>query len=96
VRADAGVDTGDELIARAVSEGQIVLETRAVIVQRIRAQFAGGEGTEGLRRSRAADLKPERERLVERVDERDIAAERRRGDELLKELGVADRPAKAS
>jgi AbrB family looped-hinge helix DNA binding protein len=96
VRADAGVDIGDDLIARAASEGQIVLETRAVVVRRIRAQFADGEGTDGLRRSRATDLELEGARTVERAAERDIAAEQRRGDEILRELGVAHHQTKAS
>lgn len=98
VRRAAGVEVGDELIARAMADGQIVLETRAAIAQRIRARFAGGDGTEGLRSAREADLVLDEQRRAPRppATQADLASERRRADEILVALGAMPPHAEAS
>lgn len=90
VREQVGLAPGDELIVRPIGEGQVMLETRAAVVRRLRSRFAGGGGSAGLAEARAMD------RLIEaRQDEsrgadtpRNREAERRRGDQILEALGV--------
>jgi bifunctional DNA-binding transcriptional regulator/antitoxin component of YhaV-PrlF toxin-antitoxin module len=97
-RSAAGVDIGDELIVRAVAEGQIMLETRAAVARRIKARFAGGDGTPGLRKSRAADAALDEQRRNRKAARggRDRDAERRRGEEILVALGVLIEDERAS
>ncbi|MFC7480758.1 AbrB/MazE/SpoVT family DNA-binding domain-containing protein [Luedemannella flava] len=72
VRQAAGVGVGDELIARVLADGRIVLETRAAIAKRIRARFAGEQRTErhdtsGVRDTAAAARRTDRAAFRPRI-----------------------------
>jgi bifunctional DNA-binding transcriptional regulator/antitoxin component of YhaV-PrlF toxin-antitoxin module len=96
LRREAGVEVGDELVARVVGPHQILVETREAVAARLRARFRDGGGTDDLRRARAADRAVEELTSVRRSvvsrDVRDLAAEERRAVEILDALEVAGPP----
>ena len=88
VRTEAGVDIGDELIIRTVAPGQIMLETREVVIGRLRSRFANSGGTKELRNARQHDnrlddrrSRPPRSRRSEELED-DI----RRAEQILSAL----------
>lgn len=44
LRQELGLEVGDELVARA-EDGRLVFEPRAAVIRRLRARFAGVEGS---------------------------------------------------
>lgn len=44
LRQELGLETGDELVARA-ENGRLVFEPRAAVIERLRARFKGIEGS---------------------------------------------------
>jgi AbrB family looped-hinge helix DNA binding protein len=97
-REEAGIAVGDELIVRPVSDGQIMLETRAAIARRLRSRFAQGDGTAGLAQARAQDRELESRSHVDpdRGQRRDRDAEVRRADRILEALEAMPPQALAS
>lgn len=93
LRREAGVQVGDELIARAVGPHQILVEAREAVAARLRARFRDAGGTDDLRQARAADRAIEEPTSVRRSgvprDGRDLAAEEHRAAEILDALAVA-------
>jgi bifunctional DNA-binding transcriptional regulator/antitoxin component of YhaV-PrlF toxin-antitoxin module len=96
LRREAGVQVGDELVARAVGPHQILVETREAVAARLRARFRDAGGTDDLRRARSADRAVEELTSVQRSvvsrDARDLAAEEHRAAEILDALEVAGSP----
>jgi bifunctional DNA-binding transcriptional regulator/antitoxin component of YhaV-PrlF toxin-antitoxin module len=90
LRREAGVQVGDELVARTVGPHQILVETREAVAARLRARFREAGGTDDLRRARAADRAAEELTSVRRSgvspDTRDLAAEDHRATEILDAL----------
>ena len=90
LRREAGVQVGDELIARAVGPHQILVETREAVAARLRARFRDAGGTDDLRQARAADRAVEDLASARRSgasrDAADLAAEERRAAEILDAL----------
>lgn len=90
LRREAGVQVGDELIARAVGPHQILIETREAVAARLRARFRDAGGTDDLRQARAADRAVEDLASARRSgasrDAADLAAEERRAAEILDAL----------
>jgi bifunctional DNA-binding transcriptional regulator/antitoxin component of YhaV-PrlF toxin-antitoxin module len=56
LRREAGVQVGDELVARVVGPHQILVETKEAVAARLRARFRDGGGTDDLRRARFQGL----------------------------------------
>jgi len=93
LRREAGVEVGDELVARAVGPHQILVETREAVAARLRARFRDAGGTDDLRRARTADRAVEEltsgRRSGASRDTRDLVAEEDRAVEILDALEVA-------
>jgi bifunctional DNA-binding transcriptional regulator/antitoxin component of YhaV-PrlF toxin-antitoxin module len=88
IRSEAGIDIGEELIVRVVGRGQIMLEARSVVLERLRSRFTGG-GTEELREARALerDLIERRAAAAPAAHENgDLAAGAARAEEILAAL----------
>jgi AbrB family looped-hinge helix DNA binding protein len=81
LRERAHVAEGDELVARVMEHGRLMLETRESIKRRLRAQAAeakanrGGGAVERLLADRRADLELEEERTRSRSARRRTRAE---------------------
>lgn len=89
VREQAGIGVGDEVIARPLADGQIILETRTAIARRLRSRFAEGGGTGALAEAREQDRKLEsRSQGRTNTGRRDREAEVSRADRILEALGI--------
>lgn len=93
LRREAGVQVGDELVARAVGPHQILVETKDAVAARLRARFREAGGTDDLRQARAADRAVEELTSIRRSevprDARDLAAEEHRAAEIFDALEAA-------
>jgi bifunctional DNA-binding transcriptional regulator/antitoxin component of YhaV-PrlF toxin-antitoxin module len=93
LRKEAGVQVGDELVARVVGPHQILVETKEAVAARLRARFRDAGGTDDLRRARAADRAIEELTSVRRSGTSqsgsNLAAEEHRAAEILDALAEA-------
>lgn len=94
IRDAANIAVGDEVIVRAIGDRQVLIEGREAVIGRLRTRFAAGGGRSKLEEMRAAERQAQRARTTARVGQastiapRDLAAELRRAEEILRALDV--------
>src|SRR5665213_273797 len=97
LRSAANVDTSEELIARVVSEGTILIETKNAVRNRVRSNAVGApqnhDSTELIRKSRINDVIAQqnsweiRDRLAEEAVARPKEEVEAVGDAMLRAIG---------